>query len=107
LNVYWMEEPLHRADTNGMRSLREATDVRIAAGEMTRQLHELRDLITGGCVDVLQPGVALLGGITGLRRVAPLPQEHTLTFTPPTWTNGMGVAANAHLVPGFVDVPFL
>jgi L-alanine-DL-glutamate epimerase-like enolase superfamily enzyme len=42
--------------------------VRVAAGEMTRQLHELRDLITGGCVDVLQPDVALVGGITGLRR---------------------------------------
>ena len=46
LGVYWMEEPLHRADRAGMRALREATDVRIAAGEMTRQLHELRDLIS-------------------------------------------------------------
>jgi L-alanine-DL-glutamate epimerase-like enolase superfamily enzyme len=107
LNVYWMEEPLHRADHTGMRALREATDVRIAAGEMTRQLHELRDLITGGCVDVLQPDVALVGGITGLKRVAILAQEHHLTFTPHTWTNGMGVTANAHLVAGLADAPFL
>jgi L-alanine-DL-glutamate epimerase-like enolase superfamily enzyme len=90
-----------------MRALREATDVRIAAGEMTRQLHELRDLITGGCVDVLQPDVALVGGITGLRRVAIMAQEHNLIFTPHTWTNGMGVTANAHLVAGMVDAPFL
>ena len=107
LGVYWMEEPLHRGDHAGMKALREATDVRIAAGEMTRQLHELRDLITGGCVDVLQPDVALVGGITGLRRVATLAQEHNLTFTPHTWTNGMGVTANAHLVAGFIDAPFL
>jgi L-alanine-DL-glutamate epimerase-like enolase superfamily enzyme len=90
-----------------MKALREATDVRIAAGEMTRQLHELRDLITSGCVDVLQPDVALVGGITGLRRIATLAQEHHLMFTPHTWTNGMGVIANAHLVAGFVDAPFL
>ncbi|HYL71117.1 MAG TPA: enolase C-terminal domain-like protein, partial [Candidatus Dormibacteraeota bacterium] len=32
LRVYWMEEPLHRADHTGMRALREATDVRVAAG---------------------------------------------------------------------------
>jgi len=32
LGVYWMEEPLHRGDHAGMRSLREATEVRIAAG---------------------------------------------------------------------------
>jgi L-alanine-DL-glutamate epimerase-like enolase superfamily enzyme len=107
LDVYWMEEPLHRADHAGMRALREATDVRVAAGEMTRQLHELRDLITGGCVDVLQPDAALVGGITGLRRIAILAQEHHLLFTPHTWTNGMGVTANAHLVAGLADTPFL
>jgi len=107
LGVYWMEEPLHRADHAGMRALREATDLRIAAGEMTRQIHELRDLITTGAVDVVQPDVALVGGITGLRRVAILAEEHHLTFTPHTWTNGMGVTANAHLAAGLTNAPFL
>jgi L-alanine-DL-glutamate epimerase-like enolase superfamily enzyme len=107
LDVYWMEEPLHRGDYAGMRALREATDIRIAAGEMTRQLHELRELMDRGCVDVLQPDVALVGGITGLRRVALMAQEHSLTFTPHTWTNGMGVVANAHLTAGLTDAPFL
>jgi L-alanine-DL-glutamate epimerase-like enolase superfamily enzyme len=107
LEVYWMEEPLHRADHAGMRALRAATDVRVAGGEMTRQLHELRDLITGGCLDVLQPDVALVGGITGLRRIAIMAQEHHLLFSPHTWTNGMGVTANAHLTAGLGDTPFL
>jgi L-alanine-DL-glutamate epimerase-like enolase superfamily enzyme len=107
LDVYWMEEPLHRADRAGMRALREATAVRIAAGEMTRQLHELRELIDGGCVDVLQPDAALVGGITGLKRIAIIAQEHHVVFTPHTWTNGMGVTANAHLVAGLADAPFL
>jgi len=107
LNVYWMEEPLHRGDRAGMRALREAISVRVAAGEMTRQLHEFRDLITGECVDVLQPDAALVGGITGLRRVAMMAQEHNLIFTPHTWTNGMGVTANAHLVAGLADAPFV
>jgi L-alanine-DL-glutamate epimerase-like enolase superfamily enzyme len=102
-----MEEPLHRADRDGMRALRQATTVRIAAGEMTRQLHELRDLITGGCVDVLQPDAALVGGITGLRRLALMAQEHHVTFTPHTWTNGMGLTANAHLVAGLAEAPFM
>jgi len=107
LGVYWMEEPLHRGDRDGMRALREAAGVRIAAGEMTRQLHELRDLITGGAVDVVQPDVALVGGITGLRRILTMAQEHNILFTPHTWTNGMGLVANAHLVAGMADVPFI
>ena len=107
LGVYWMEEPLHRGDYAGMRALRESVDVRIAGGEMTRQAHELRELITQGCVDVLQPDVALVGGITGLRRAAIMAQEHNIVFTPHTWTNGMGVMANTHLVAGLGQAPFI
>ncbi len=108
LKVYWMEEPLHRADHTGMRALREATDVRVAAGEMTRQLHELRDLITGSsvstCCSPMPPSSAAL---PDCKRIAVMAQEHHLVFTPHTWTNGMGVTANAHLVAGLADAPFL
>jgi len=107
LGVYWMEEPLHRADRAGMRRLRDMTDVRIAGGEMTRELSEFRDLVADGCLDVLQPDVALVGGITGLRRVSIMAAEHNLVFTPHTWTNGLGVTANAHLAAGLAGAPFL
>ena len=107
LGVYWMEEPLHRGDKEGMRCLRGMTDLRIAGGEMTRELYEFRDLITGGCLDVLQPDAALVGGITGLKRVGHMAQEHNLIFTPHTRTNGIGVTANAHLTAGMADAPFL
>src|SRR5258708_9258839 len=107
LGVYWMEEPLHRGDREGMRRLRESVDVRIAGGEMTRELYEFRDLIRDGALDVLQPDAALVGGITGLRRIAVMAQEHGLTFTPHTWTNGMGVTANAQLTAALADPPFL
>ena len=107
LGVYWMEEPLHRGDREGMRRLRDMTDVRIAGGEMTRELYEFRDLIVEGALDVLQPDVALVGGITGLRRVGQMAADHNLVFTPHTWTNGMGVMANAQLVAGMADAPFL
>ncbi|MDQ0467670.1 mandelate racemase/muconate lactonizing enzyme family protein [Labrys wisconsinensis] len=107
LGVYWMEEPLHRADREGMRRLREMVDIRIAGGEMTRELSEFRDLIRDGCLDVLQPDAALVGGITGLRRVAVMAQENNVLFTPHTWTNGMGVVANCHLTAGLCDAPFV
>jgi L-alanine-DL-glutamate epimerase-like enolase superfamily enzyme len=107
LGVYWMEEPLHRGDREGMRRLRDMTDIRIAGGEMTRELYEFRDLIVEGALDVLQPDVALVGGITGLRRVGHMAADHNLVFTPHTWTNGMGVMANVQLVAGMADAPFL
>ena len=50
---------------------------------------------------MLQPDVALVGGITGLRRVGQMAEDHNLVFTPHTWTNGMGVMANAQLSPAW------
>ena len=107
LDIYWMEEPLHRGDRDGMRRLRDRVDIRIAAGEMTRELYEFRDLITEGAVDIVQPDAALVGGITGLRRIAILAEEHGVVFTPHTWTNGLGMVANAHLIAGIGAAPFL
>jgi L-alanine-DL-glutamate epimerase-like enolase superfamily enzyme len=107
LEVYWMEEPLHRADRVGMKRLRDAVDLRVAGGEMTRELHEFRDLIVEGCLDVVQPDCALVGGITGLRRVAVMAREFGIAFTPHTWSNGFGVVANTHLTCGLGEAPFL
>jgi len=107
LGIYWMEEPLHRSDCKGMKALKEATDIRIAGGEMTRELSEFRDIIEERAFDVIQPDVALVGGITGCRRLAFQAREAGIAFTPHSWTNGIGVLANAHLTAGAGDAPFL
>src|SRR5262249_29173767 len=73
----------------------------------TRELHELRTLIERRCLDVLQPDAALVGGITGLRWLAKMASEQGLIFSPHTWTNGMGLIANAHLAAGATTTPFL
>jgi len=107
LDVYWMEEPLHRGDYDGMRTLRESVDIRIAGAEMTRELHELRTLIDRRCLDVLQPDAAVTGGLSGLRRIAVQACDAGLEFTPHTWGNGIGVVANAHLAAGVAGSAFL
>jgi L-alanine-DL-glutamate epimerase-like enolase superfamily enzyme len=106
-----MEEPLHRADRTGMRRLREALDLRIAGGELNRELAELRDLVVEGCLDVIQPDVVSVGGITGLQKIAHLAALHGVIFTPHSWGNGIGLLANAHLHAGagglgYFEFPF-
>ncbi len=100
LGVYWMEEPLHRSDREGMRRLRETLDLRIAGGELDREVAELRDVITGGSLDVVQPDAVSVGGMTGLQKIAQLAASHGVTFTPHTWGNGIGLLANAHVMAG-------
>ncbi|MGQ0676671.1 MAG: mandelate racemase/muconate lactonizing enzyme family protein [Rhodospirillales bacterium] len=107
LQVYWMEEPLHRADRAGMRILRQALDVRIAGGELNREMSELRDVIQEGCLDVVQPDAVSVGGITGLLKVAHMAAANGVDFTPHTWGNGIGLLANAHLKAGASDGSYL
>jgi L-alanine-DL-glutamate epimerase-like enolase superfamily enzyme len=107
LEVYWLEEPLHRSDFDGMAELRRQARVRIAGGEMARELHDLTQLIERTCLDVLQPDVVLVGGITGLARIGRMAQRRGLAFTPHTWGNGLGLMANAQLVGGIGGCPYL
>jgi len=107
LDVYWMEEPLHRADHAGMARLRAETSVRIAGGEMNRELFEYQQLLDANSLDVYQPDAALIGGITGLRPIAEAAVKRGAQFTPHTWTNGIGLMANAHLFAAVTNRPFL
>ena len=107
LDIYWMEEPLHRGDYAGMAALRAEAGIRIAGGEVTREAHEFRTLIERGCLDVLQPDCVFVGGITGLARIAAAAREAGLMFTPHTWGSGLILLANAHLTVGTGGAPYL
>ena len=106
-DVYWMEEPLHRGDHAGMARLRSDTGMRIAGGEMTRELHEFDLMLAAGALDVYQPDAAVTGGIGGLRRIAEGVREAGHIFSPHTWGSGVALVANAHLVAGTGGTPYL
>jgi L-alanine-DL-glutamate epimerase-like enolase superfamily enzyme len=107
LNVYWVEEPLHRGDYAGYAALRKAVNIRVAGGEMTREAYEFRELLQRDCLDVFQPDCVCSLGITGLRKLALEVERHGKMFTPHTWGNGIGVMANLHLTAGTVGAPFI
>jgi L-alanine-DL-glutamate epimerase-like enolase superfamily enzyme len=107
LGVRWVEEPLHRGDYDGLARLREHGGVPIAGGELTRELHDARELVLRGCVDVLQTDAVLIGGFSGLVPLARLAREHDVDFTPHTWGNGIGLLANAQLFAGVGGAPWL
>ena len=107
LGVYWLEEPLRTDDVDGYATLRRRTSLRIAAGEMVRGAFEARDLILRGGVDVVQPDAALAGGFGGCKRIAAVADLCGRTFTPHTWSNGLGLVANLHLALAVSTCPFV
>ncbi len=106
-SVFWVEEPLHRADYAGMAELRRRVPIRVAGGEMTRERYEFRELLDRQCLDVFQPDCVCTLGITGLAGLAGEVAAAGRVFTPHTWGNGVGLLANVHLTAGTVGAPFI
>ena len=99
LGVTWLEEPLPRHDHAGLRRLRDRLGtLQLAGGENNHGLHEFRLLVELGCYDVLQPDAVLSEGVYQLRKIAALAEAAGLLVAPHTWTHGVGLLANLHLV---------
>ncbi len=104
--IRWLEEPLFKTDYAGYRQLRSSTSIQIAGGEFNVDLSELRDLIEGECLDVVQPDVTISTGILNGKKVAGMAEAHNLEFSPHTWTNGIGFAANLQLMAATPICPY-
>jgi L-alanine-DL-glutamate epimerase-like enolase superfamily enzyme len=107
LRVLWLEEPLPGGDLAGMRALRQQTGIRVAGGEMARTPGELIAALDADALDVVQPDAVLSVGMLRARTIADLARLRNRWFTPHTWTNGLGLLANLHLVAGLGGGPYL
>lgn len=105
LGVYWFEEPVAPEDRQGYRDLCEALDINIAGGEAEFTRWGFRDLIGGRCVDILQPEVCALGGITEYQKVLALAQAHFVPVVNHVWGSAVAVGTNLHLLAALPDFP--
>jgi L-alanine-DL-glutamate epimerase-like enolase superfamily enzyme len=78
LGVSWFEEPVSSDDLEGLRSIREAIGIEVAAGEYGYDIRYFRRMCEANAVDVLQVDVSRCAGITEWLRVTKLAEEHGL-----------------------------
>ena len=105
LGAYWFEEPVAPEDREGYRELRATLDVNIAGGEAEFTRWGFRDLINRRCVDILQPEVCGLGGITEYRKVLAMAHAQLLPVINHVWGSGVAIATNLHLLVAMPDLP--
>jgi L-alanine-DL-glutamate epimerase-like enolase superfamily enzyme len=74
----WFEEPVSSDDLAGLRQVRDACDLDVAAGEYGYDLPYFRRMLEAGAVDCLQADVSRCAGITEWLRVAALAAAHNL-----------------------------
>jgi L-alanine-DL-glutamate epimerase-like enolase superfamily enzyme len=102
LRLRWLEEPLVPDDIPGLARVRASVSTPLAAGEHEATRYGFRHLVEAGAVDVLQPDVNRLGGITEARRVWALGETFGLDVIP-----HLGFAHNAQLAIASLATPML
>lgn len=78
----WFEEPIPCEDIEGHARLAERLEIPIAVGESLFGRDEVMNYLARGAVDVLQPDVTRLGGLTAWLKVAALAEAHHRPVVP-------------------------
>jgi L-alanine-DL-glutamate epimerase-like enolase superfamily enzyme len=99
VGLYWLEEPVWPPENHeGLADVRSNSGVPIAAGENVATLLEFKNLFELEAVDVAQPSVTKVGGITEVRRIMTLAEAYNVTVHPHSPYFGPGLLATLHLV---------
>ncbi|WVR05477.1 hypothetical protein IAU60_002493 [Kwoniella sp. DSM 27419] len=83
VKIHWWEEVLHPDDFDGHRRLKDAfPHIKFTTGEHEYSKYGFRKLIEGRSIDIIQPDVMWLGGLTELIKVASMAAAYDIPVVP-------------------------
>lgn len=98
-DIHWLEEPVWPPeDGKGLAEVRLTGGVPIAAGENASTAWEFRSLFEAEAIDIAQPSVTKVGGITEYLKVATLAEAHGVRMMPHSPYFGPGLLATVQLL---------
>jgi D-galactarolactone cycloisomerase len=98
LRLYWLEEPVWPPeDHRGLARVHEV-GVPLAAGENAAGMHDFVHMFEAGSIDIAQPSVTKIGGISEMRRVIAATQAAGKRLVPHNAYFGPGYLASLHIV---------
>jgi len=96
-DLFFVETPLWPDDLDGYRRVASEQPIPIAAGEWLTTRFEHLELMKHGEIQVVQPDIGRVGGLTEAKRVAELAASLGVRVVPHLWKTGISIAAAAHL----------
>ncbi|KAI1578002.1 L-alanine-DL-glutamate epimerase [Pyrenophora tritici-repentis] len=78
----FIEEPLLSEHIGAITALHAQTSIPIALGERLHSRWDVRPFLEAGCVDILQPDVCHVGGISELKRIAAMAETYDVAIAP-------------------------
>ncbi|MCY4191648.1 MAG: mandelate racemase/muconate lactonizing enzyme family protein [Rhodobacter sp.] len=105
LGAYWFEEPVAPEDLDGYRELRAGLKVNISGGEAEFSRWGWRQILENRGLDIAQPEVCALGGISEYLRVLALAHAHFTPVVNHVWGSAVSVATNMQLLAAMPAMP--
>lgn len=106
-DVYWFEEPLNQEAIEDFVLLRRESPVDIATGETLTRRQSFRPWFVQGALDIVQPDVTKVGGISEQRRIAWMANEFGVRYIGHGWNTALGLAADLQLSTVFPTADFV
>lgn len=105
--LLWLEEPIWPPeDIGGLASLRRHC-IPLSAGENVAGLFGFKSLIDAGAIDIAQPSVTKLGGISEMVKIITLCQANAIGVAPHSPYFGPGFIATLHIAAALVETPLI
>ena len=105
MGAYWFEEPVAPEDHDGYRELRAGLRTNISGGEAEFNRWGWRAILENRGLDIAQPEVCALGGISEYIRVLALCHAHFTPVINHVWGSAVAVATNLHLLAAMPPLP--
>jgi L-alanine-DL-glutamate epimerase-like enolase superfamily enzyme len=96
-DLYFLETPIWPDYLDEYARLAAQAPMPVAAGEWLATRYEFEDLMDRGRIQVAQPDVGRVGGLSEARIVCDMARERGLTIVPHCWKTGVSISATAHL----------
>ncbi|MBV7333493.1 mandelate racemase/muconate lactonizing enzyme family protein [Chloroflexi bacterium TSY] len=96
--LLFFEEPTIPEDPEGYARVRAGTSTPIAGSERLTSKHRFNDYFRAGAVDVAQPDIVYIGGITEMKKVAALAETYQVVIAPHNTKGPVGIMAAAHVM---------
>ncbi|WP_462410610.1 mandelate racemase/muconate lactonizing enzyme family protein [Neobacillus sp. Marseille-QA0830] len=101
-DLTWIEEPIPCDDIEGLRYIREATSIPVAAGENIYGRKQARKALELEAVDIIQPDLSKNGGISESKIIAEMAGSFDRPYAPHYLGGAVCFAASLHF---FASVP--
>jgi len=101
-DLHWLEEPIWPPeDFAALAEVRRRCGIPVSAGENAMSLKNFEQMFNAGAVDVAQPSVTKIGGVSEMMRIATLARERGVELVPHSPYFGPGLLATLHMAAAF------